>query len=443
MTGGPGGTEQPLRGGPVRVLALRILRSRVARQVGALAGARGAAAAISFLWLALAARSLSLPEFADLALLLSLGAVTSVVADFGYALLLNEAVAAEPAKAWSTLTVVIRRRLALALVASMVMAGLYRLAAGDGRWVLAAVFAVSILATTWHTSCSAALRGAVSVVPEAANEVASRALVLLLGAGVLATGAGLLGVVAIYAVADVISAVGLTLVAWRRLPRNGSPDRPRFGLGRVVPLGLASVAAVVYYRIDIWLLAVMSTAGEVARYSISYRMLDVLILPAGAMAAVSIGSTARLDNRSAIRRTDRMVAVASICLLPAIAALALFPGSLLQLAFGSSYGPGGPVLRILALAIPPSVAVVLWAPLVALRGKGLLGVTVGSLAANLACNLALIPGLGAEGAALATVLGQTAFAIVLRLRLRAVGTDTAEPPASHPEGALHLTVGPG
>lgn len=442
MTQEPGGSGQPRPRGPVHGLALRIVRSRMARQVGALTGARGAAAAISFLWLAIAARSLSLPEFADLALLLSLGAVTSVLADFGYALLLNEAVAAEPARARSTLALVVRRRLALALVASVAMAGLYRLAAGDTRWVLPAVFAVSVLATTWHTSCSAALRGAVSVIPEAANEVASRVLVLLLGAGLLAAGAGLFGVVAVYAIADVISAAGLTVVAWRRLPADASPDQARFRIRRVVPLGLASVAAVVYYRIDVWLLAVMSTAGEVARYSISYRLLDVLVLPAGAMAAVSIGSTARLDNRSAVRRTDRMVALVCICLLPAIAVLVLFPGSLLQFAFGSTYGPGGPVLRILALAIPPSVAVLVWAPLVALRGKGLLGVTVGSLAANLACNLVLIPGLGAEGAALATVLGQTAFAVLLRARLGAVHAAATEPPAPQPEPAVHLTVGP-
>ncbi len=425
----------------VRRLAGRVVRSRVARQVGGLTGARGAAAAISFVWLALAARSLSLPVFADLALVLSLGAVTAVVADFGYALLLNEAVAAEPARARSTLAVVIRRRLALALVASAAMSGLYRLAAGDARWVVPAVFAVSVLATTWHTSCSAALRGAGSVVPEAANEVVSRLIVLVLGAGLLANGAGLLGVVAVYAVADVLSALALTLVAWRRLPGGTLPDRVRFRIGRVMPIGLASVAAVVYYRIDVWLLAVLSTAGDVAQYSISYRMLDVLVLPAGAMAAVSIGSTARLDNRAAIRRTDHMVVTVCLALFPATVALVLFPGFLLELAFGAAYGPGAAVLRLLALAIPPSVAVTVWAPLVGLRGKGLALITVGCLAANLAGNVALIPWLGAEGAAIATVLGQTAFAVVLRLRLRAL-TEGPGPAPSEPEIVLPLTVAP-
>ena len=75
-------------------------------------------------------------------------------------------------------------------------------------------------------------------------------------------------------------------------------------------------------------------------------------------------------------------------------------------------------IRDSALSVPPSVAAQAWAPLVALRHRGLLAVTVGSLAANVVLNLALIPRVGAAGAALATVVGQTVFAGLLRLQLR-------------------------
>lgn len=428
----------------VRAVRDRVVHSRVARQVGGLTGARGAAAAISFLWLALAARWLSLPEFADLALLLSLGAVVSVVADFGYPLVLNEALAAEPARSRSSLVIVLRRRIGLAVVASVVMAALYRAGANDDRWIVPAVFTVSVLATAWHTSCSAALRGAVSVVPEAANEVLARVFVLLAGTTLLANGPDLLAAVAVYAAADVVSAVGLTLVSWRRLPAGGPADLPRFRMRRVLPLGMASIAAVVYYRIDIWLLAVLSTASEVASYSICYRVLDALVLPAGAMAAVSIGSTARLDNASAVRRTDRMAALVCLCLFPAIVVLAFIPGVLLELGFGPRYSSAGPVLRILALAIPPSVAVLVWAPLLALRGRGIGTVTLFCLAVTVGLNLALIPGLGGEGAAWATVLGQVTFAVLVRLRLRALAAGAPAPTELvEPELALHVSAAQG
>lgn len=422
-----------------RAARQRVVQSRVARQVGGLTGARGAAAVVSFLWLAFAARWLSLQEFADLALIVSLGAVVSAVADFGYPLVLNEALAAEPARGRASLVIVLRRRMGVAVVAAVVMAALYRAGANDVRWIVPAVFTVSVLATAWHTSCSAALRGAVSVVPEAANEVLARVFVLLAGTTLLVKGGGLLAAVAVYAAADVVSAVGLTFVSWRRLSSGAPADLTRFSMRRVLPLGIAAIAAVVYYRIDIWLLAVLSTASEVASYSICYRVLDVLVLPAGAMAAVSIGSTARLDSRSAVRRTDRMVALVCLCLLPAFVVVAVIPGVLLELGFGPLYGPAGTVLRILALAVPPSVAVMVWAPLVALRGKGIVAVTMVCLAVTVGLNLVLIPEFGAEGAAWATVVGQVAFAVLVRLRLQVLGAG-GPAPAEVPEPELTLDV---
>ena len=131
----------------------------MARQFGGLAAGRGIAGAFAFLWLAIAARELTLSEFADLALVLSVVLMMSVIADFGLPLVLNEVVAAEPSRGRATLIAVMARRTGLAVVAAIGMAGLYLLAAGDSSPAIPAAFAVSIVATAWHTSASAALRG--------------------------------------------------------------------------------------------------------------------------------------------------------------------------------------------------------------------------------------------------------------------------------------------
>jgi len=408
-------------------LARRVAASRPARQFGGLTGGRAGAAALSFVWLAVAARQLTVPQFADLALILTVGAIMSVVSDAGLAFVLNEASAAEPPRARATLVVVAGRRLLLAVGAALAMAAFYLLAATDTNPAVPAVFAVSMLASAFHTSCAAALRGAVSVVPDAVNEAASRALVLLLGAFLLVNGGGLLAAIATYAAADVASALVLGVVAWRRLSPERPADRSRLRLRRVLPLGFAAVAGVVYYRIDLWLLAVMSDATEVAQYSVSYRIIDFLIMPAGALAVVMIGSTARLDHRSAVAKADRMARMLCLGVLPAVALILSVPGPLLELGFGAGYGPGGDVLRILALAVPPSVAALAWLPLVALRQKGLLSVTVSCLVANVALNLVLIPHIGAAGAGVATVAGQTLFAGLLRLKLRSLLAGGVEP----------------
>lgn len=403
--------------GQLGALVRRMTASRLARQFGGLTGGRAAAAALSFVWLAVAARYLSVAEFADLALVLGVGAMMSVVADSGLPLMLNEALAAEPARGRATLLLVIRRRMLLAVGATLAMAVFYLLAATDGNPVVPAVFALSMFASALHTSCAAALRGAVSVVPDAVNEVASRALVLAAGVVLVVNGGGLVAAVATYAAADMASAVVLGVVAWRRLSPDQPADGGRFGMRRVLPLGLAAVAGAVYYRVDLWLLAVLSDAAEVATYSVSYRLIDFLIMPAGALAVVMVGSTAKQDHRTAVAKADRMASLLCLGVLPAVVILAVIPEPLLRLTFGGDYGSGANVLRILAFAVPPSVAALAWAPLVALRHKGLLPVTLGCLAANVALNLVLIPHIGAAGSALATVLVQVGFATLLRLQL--------------------------
>lgn len=414
--------------------ARRAARSAVARQFGWLTAGRATAAVLSFLWLAVAARSLSLREFADLALILAVGAILSVFADWGLPLVLNEALAAEPARGRSTLALVIRWRLLLSVISALAVTGLYWLAASDPTPAVPAIFAVSLVASAWHTSCSAALRGAVSVVPDAANEVLSRLFVLVAGATLLWNGAGLIGAVAVYAAADTLSAIALTIAAVRRLPADAPANRNRFRLRRIVPFGLASIVGVAYYRIDVWLLAVMSSAAEVARYSVSYRILDALVMPAGALAVVTIGSTARLDDASAVRKADRMVKILCTCMVPAVVILEVAPGPLLRLAFGSDYIGGASVLRVLALTVIPSVAVLLWVPLVALRGRGVLAISAGLLASNVALNCLLIPHFGAMGAAVATLIGQSASAVLVRLRLSRLGGD--EPVADDGFGAI-------
>ena len=104
--------------------------------------------------------------------------------------------------------------------------------------------------------------------------------------------------------------------------------------------------------------------------------------------------------------------------VPIVAVFELAPGWILRVAFGAPYTDAAPVLRILAVAIIPTVAGLAWAPLAGLRGHGLVRVTAISLIGNLALNFVLVPPLGGEGAAIATVVGQVVFAALLRASLR-------------------------
>src|SRR5205814_899009 len=85
------------------------LRKDVAR----LSSGRVAAAVLSAICLVIAARDLSVPNFADLALVLAVGLIVSAVSDFGYPLVLLDVVSRDRMTAQSALRLAISRRLVL------------------------------------------------------------------------------------------------------------------------------------------------------------------------------------------------------------------------------------------------------------------------------------------------------------------------------------------
>lgn len=396
--------------------------SPVVRQFGGLASGRLMAAALSFVWLAVAARELTIGEFADLALLLSVGSMVGVIADWGWPILLNEAVAADPRRAAASARFVLARRTRLASIAAVGVAVMYLAAAQDRAVVVPAIFAISVLASAGYTTFTAALRGLGHVGPDAGNEVASRVILLGVGFVLLHSGGGLITAVVVISAVDVASLLVTGAIARRLLPSDEPVDRARFTLSRVGPLGLASLVGLVYYRIDVWLLALLRPDSEVARYSLSFRILDGLAIPAGALAMVAVGATATMDRTAALRRSDRMIAWLALALLPAIVALLATPERVLGIAFGSEYEQAAPVLRLLTLAAIPTVAYLVWSPLVGLRGRNLLPIMLASLLINLGLNAVLIPTYGDQGAAVATIIGQTGLAVSMRLSLRERGT---------------------
>ena len=427
MTGAPQGTV---------VLAAPGTALRLVRRAGGLTLGRGLAGALSLVWLAVAARHLAFAELGDLVLLLSVGAMAAILADWGLPLVLNEAVAIAPERALATYRLVLRYRLGLGLVAVTCSSALYLAAAEDPSLGAPAVFGLSMLATAHHTTSSAALRGLGRVAPDALNEVLSRVMVLALGTLVVTRGHGILAIVTVYALADTGSAVVLSVVARRSLPGASDADRSRFARRRLAPLGIAALAGVVYYRVDMWLLAVLAGSEDVATYAVSYRLLEALLLPAGALTTVLVASIAGCDHEQAIRMVDRTVRIACLAAAPAVAVLVALASPLLRVVFGEPFGAGEAGLRILALSVLPSVAALLWAPLVALRGERLLLISVVCLGANVALNVLLIPPLGGAGAAIATVVGQVVFAIGLRTELRRLRRRSRSTIGAHLTAAL-------
>ncbi|MFN2607214.1 MAG: oligosaccharide flippase family protein [Acidimicrobiales bacterium] len=387
-------------------------RRWLVRRVGTLAGGRVAAAAVSAGWLVVAARRMSLDTYGDLLLLLGLGLLLYVVNDFGLPLALTDAVAREPAVARTAFLAVLGRRMVLGVLSAALVVVAYLAASARPDLVAAGIFCVSVVSTAVYSTAAAVFRGFGRVRVEAVNEIVSRVFVIAAGSAWLASGGGLRAAVGVYAAADAMSAAVLTAVAWRATRGAvGSVDTRRFALGRMAPVAVATGLGVLYYRVDLWLLALLRGPHDVALYGSAYRVLDGLLLAASAVAALSIRAVARAGAGEQRRVVGRLVRLSLLVTVPLAAVGLVGAHPVMRVLFGARYGQAAGLLRLLLVAAVPSAVVTVVAPLAFLRGRtaAVRGFTV-MLAADVGLNLVLIPAMGPAGAALATLGCQVVLA---------------------------------
>lgn len=394
------------------------LRARhpFASQVGMLTVGRAGAALFSALWMIAAARLLPREVFGDLALLLAVGAVGSVIADGGYSTALNHLVARMGRTSWLPVRQVLRTRLLAALVTAFITAVAYLAVADSKDPLVPAVFTLSLLATTVHSTVTAALRGAGEVGFEAWNELLSRLGVLVIATLWISSGGGLLAAVTVYAIADLVSAGIMIFLFHRRcLPEPQTSLQPSLSPRAVAPLAAAGLLGVLIARLDLWVLALLGSASAVADYAAASRLLEAVLLPAGAIAAMVLARTALLSFGERLVVLRRLVTWAAGVTLPCAALLALAGSSVVRVVFGQAFSEAANVLPILMLSTGPAVVVLVIGPVLATSDRRrFLACIAACLAVKLAMNLSLIPAFGIAGAAWAAVFAQISLAVLLR-----------------------------
>jgi O-antigen/teichoic acid export membrane protein len=213
-----------------------------------------------------------------------------------------------------------------------------------------------------------------------------------------------------------VAALRLTNYSWRLQAGRWWP------LARVAaPLGLASIFMMIYYQVDITILARLRPDAEVGQYGAAYRVLNIsIMLPAMAMMVFSpIFARSYVEGPTILQRryatavhllTLLAVPTALVGAMAAWRVLPLLPG------FGE-FGRGGIALSILAPAAAAIfVAIVVQGALVAGHlQQALLRIAATGALLNLLLNLALIPVFGLYAAA-ATTAGTEALVLVLSLR---------------------------
>ncbi len=262
--------------------------------------------------------------------------------------------------------------------------------------------------------------GTISSVGAAATQL----LVLVLA---VSLDLGYLGVVAAYA-SQAVASSAISVLIGARLVRI----RPWLDLklGKqlflwALPIGVDRLIATLYARFDILMLSLMATERAVGLYGLAFRLVDILtLLPTYAMVTL-LPEFARLSE---IRdRFDYVFSMAMSVMQTAavglIAFFLVFADEVVQIVGGPGFAGAANVLRILMVGAGLAyVSVVFGQSLIALNHqKRLLILSFTGFPVNALGNIALIPVLGATGAAIAFVATEVFSVVVLAILYRGVG----------------------
>jgi O-antigen/teichoic acid export membrane protein len=234
------------------------------------------------------------------------------------------------------------------------------------------------------------------------------------------------------------------LVVTMVLVRSEMPLRPAFERGQwwillraVLPYSVAVAAATLYFRIAIILVSIIASARELGYFSVSFRIIEVLL----AIPALLVGAAFPIFARAAHHDRERWVyalgRVFQVCLLVGVwmaICLGLGSGVAIAVIGGSQFKPAAAVLSIQGVALAGSFVGAVWAyAMLSLgRHRDILVINVGTLVVGSGLVALLVTLDGARGAAIATAISEVTISVVGALVLL----------RSHPELAPALGVLP-
>jgi stage V sporulation protein B len=177
-------------------------------------------------------------------------------------------------------------------------------------------------------------------------------------------------------------------------------------------MGYASLMSQVYGQMDQLMLGYLSTARDAGEYAAAYRIPNAVLTFAGSWTGVVFPHTAELagTDRTRLRsQAAMMVTAIAMFSLPLAACAPFVADGLMTSAFGSQFGPAGPTFALLSVGLALALIDGTLSTLaVALGGDRSYASAVTATAIfNVALNVAVIPLLGRNGAAIDTIVAES------------------------------------
>jgi O-antigen/teichoic acid export membrane protein len=233
----------------------------------------------------------------------------------------------------------------------------------------------------------------------------------------LSLGFGLEGASAAYVAATLVT---LPVVAWffhRSAPSPGAGRTPmpaRALLAFSAPLVLVIIFNQLLVWTDTLMLGLLRDASEVGVYGVAARTALVAAVIVGSVNAIFAPTISDLYHREDLAQLEFLFKTVGLCMfattLPIVMVLVLLAPEVM-LVFGSDFAAGATSLSLLAVTqlLAASAGAVGFVLTMSGRQRIMLANTIGACAVNVVLNALLIPGMGMNGAALATCISIAVF----------------------------------
>lgn len=387
----------------------RFERSFLALAAGdALARATGFAATVYL------ARTLGADPFGVVALAAAIALYPAGIADFGIAIVGGREVASDVARARRLAPALITARFLVACAAAAAMAGLSHALLRPPESVVLSAYALTLLPVGLNATWI--LVGLEDARPAGVARVAGSLLVLA-ATVVLVRGAADLVRAPLAVLAGELLTVAVVLVA---VGRRGFRIRPCWDPSAVGPVFRSALPLVGYslltlaiYNADLVFVRLFHDRAAVGNYAVAYALVTLLVNAGVIYGQSLVPALTRLRSEGgdgALLQTSyaRMLALA----LPAAVGGGMLAPLIITTFFGAEYQAAPLALAVLLCSVP--VAVIRCAATSAIvaggGGAALFRITIRAALVTAVLDLALIPGFGILGAALASVATEAALA---------------------------------
>ena len=227
----------------------------------------------------------------------------------------------------------------------------------------------------------------------------------------------------VYAAASLVGVVLATFYLRKFLPKNWNVERPVFEMGMwmgvAMPMVVAIASRVLLNRIDVVMLAPLSTFEQVGYYASSFRLTFLIGFIPHVASVVIWPLIAELYTTNKLKKLKNLLVAYTVFLFISAAVfsavLFFYATPIMNLLFGADFIPATQTLKILAISQFFAAQGVVGSSLLLMTGRqGAFGIlNFGAVIINVILNFMLVPLWHAQGAAIATLATNAILTMVV------------------------------